>query len=119
MSKPKRMQHGPFTWRRQEDQRECEVWLLLLPEEVRMTHFVLKNYGGTPGCGFNGWKLVSGGPFDAAGSYSTRKKAVEGVTPFLVEYYRVQAAEMVENARKVVKLTKKFLGGLDLPEGGD
>ena len=78
--------YGPFTWERREG-GDYEVWELQRPEELHLTYFVLKNYGGKPGPGFKGWKLVSAGPFDKAGAYDSFDAALVGVTPWLVAYF--------------------------------
>lgn len=85
---------GPFTWEKREDATD-ETWELVRDPEADLTYFVVKNYGGEPGPGFKGWKLVSGGPFDAAGAWSSRDEAMAGVVPFLLEWYERQVAELL------------------------
>ena len=77
--------HGPFTWTYTDDKVAREAWTLTSPYEGA-TFFCLVNYGGKPGDGFAGWKLVSGGPFDEAGAYDSFDTALKGVTPWLMKY---------------------------------
>jgi hypothetical protein len=110
---------GPFTWvqerlpNRSSLDKE-EVWTLQRPEG--MTHFVLKNYGGTPGPGFAGWKLVSGGPFDSAGAYDSFESAAQGVVPYLIQHYREQAAELRATAERMLAQVTGFERTLGRPK---
>lgn len=111
---------GPFTWTKQTidfaRHSEEDLWVLTHINGVKrsdiavvgLTHFALKNYGGTPGKGFHGWKLVSGGPFDGAGAYSSLRDAIEGVTPYVIEYYTRIAAEKRAEANRILELIKDF-----------
>lgn len=92
--------HGPFTWRKRDNCKD-EIWDLDLPSIAGLTSFSLKNYGGTPGPGFSGWKLVSGGPFDDAGAFDTFEHAVIDVTDYLIDYYQDQSERMAEQAEKL------------------
>ena len=115
-----RITKGPFTWERQERESGCEVWNLLRPEGVEMTYFCLKNYGGQPGPGFNGWKLVSGGPFDSAGAYSSLEEAIDGVTPYLVGRYIAEANQARKRAERLIAVVENFTsnaGAYFAPDG--
>lgn len=94
----KTMKVGPFTWQR-EDQDKEECWELVMPRELKLTHFCVKNYGGRPSDGhsFSGWRLVSGGPFNEAGGWTSRDAAMKGVVPYLLKYYRALIKERVES----------------------
>lgn len=113
------IKHGPFTWNKQEltSRYTEEVWVLERPNT--MTSFVLKNYGGTPGEGFAGWKLVSGGPFDDAGAYSNLDDAIKGVTPYLIEYYRRQAVELIKNANQMITMVSNFIDPMNVVSAGE
>lgn len=116
MPEAEQIKSGPFTFVRRQRMSEYnaqeahfvwEVTFTSLPQIERnkmigLTYFCLKNYGGKPGPGFRGWKLVSGGPYDEAGSYATLEEAVVGVTPWLVAYYNRLAAQKVEEARQLI-----------------
>lgn len=99
---------GPFTWIKRADQSECEVWELEREKDAGLTHFVIKNYGGEPGSGFSGWKLVSGGPFDSAGAYASREEAMVGVVPFLIEWYANEIVELMDKATGRIIALKRF-----------
>ncbi len=91
--------YGPFTWTKdEENNREC--WDLERLPGLSQTHFSVKNYGGEPGDGFRGWKLVSAGPFNSAGSYKTFEEALVGITPYLVGYYTQHVAEQMRTAQR-------------------
>lgn len=111
----KRYTYGPFTWELCPPQSGCEVWGLVLPEGMGFTPFVIKNYGGTPGPGFAGWKLVSGGPFDSAGAYARFEKAVAGITPWLVAHYKKTAADKCAEVSEMLRRVSSFTGALDGP----
>lgn len=100
--------HGPFTWTKCPGRPGAEVWQNDVPADVGLTFFCLKNYGGTPGPGFAGWKLVSGGPFDTAGAYSSFKEAVDGVTPWLIKFYAAQAAELTAKAQYLSDVAQRY-----------
>lgn len=112
------IKHGPFTWRKRERDGyarstfDPEVWELQRDSELPTTFFVLKNYGGQPGPGFKGWKLVSGGPFDSAGAYASFDAALKGVTPWLVEHYRKQARERIEAGERMLVKLREFEAAL-------
>ena len=99
---------GPFTWTRRDNGGD-ECWNLVQDQSLRMTVWSLKNYGGPPGRGFSGWKLVSGGPFDDAGAWATRDEAMQGVVPFLLEWYRKELRERIAAADQL----RAALGKLD------
>lgn len=86
---------GPFTWKRRIGAAE-ESWELRVPGYF--THWAVKDYGGSPGPGFQGWKLVSGGPFEDAGAYNTREEAMEGVIPFLMQRVEQEIEERLAEA---------------------
>lgn len=111
--------YGPLTWVRCEDQSKCEVWEPQVPAGLPTTHFVLKNYGGTPGPGFKGWKLVSGSPFDRAGAYNTFEEAVAGTTSFLLARWREDVNEHRERADRVESAVNALMGKLGghMPNG--
>ena len=88
--------HPPFTWKRADDGPKEEAWDLIRPF-AGATYFCIKNYGGPPRPGFAGWKLVSGGPFDDAGAYTCFLDAVQGVTPYLVRYFKQEAKKQKRN----------------------
>ena len=106
---------GPFTWVKRErtadDIRQGnteEVWVLQKPDGF--THFVLKNYGGTPNdkTGFSGIRLVSGGPFCDAGGWTDFDTAFVEIVPYLSAYYKRQAAEMIEKANRMIQFATNF-----------
>ena len=109
---------GPFTWMRVARPVSEEVWTLVLPEAVGgvLPTFCVKNYGGEPGPGFAGWKLVSGGPFDSAGAYRTRDEAFAGVVPWLVDYLGRKAAEKINDARAIAQHLSSFLPTIQAKE---
>jgi hypothetical protein len=111
---PETIKVGPFTWKRK-DHDEDECWVLVQPENFPTTHWCLKDYGGEPqpGGGFNGWRLVSGGPFSAAGGWRSRDGAMLGVVPWLVNYYRTQLRYEIEKAKRMADAMEKVLK--DLP----
>lgn len=102
--------HGPFKFVRN-DSGGCECWDVVLPDNLRLTRFGVKNYGGEPNdlSGFTGWRVVSGGPFTNAGGWSSRDAAICGATPWLIDYYRKQAAEAMAEAATLMNATAAFL----------
>jgi hypothetical protein len=102
-----RITRGPFTWIYAGD-RGGEVWDLRRGRTTECTMFCLKNYGGTPGEGFAGWKLVSGGPFDTAGAYATLESAATGVVDFLTKYYIKEATDKIRRARATIRWATKL-----------
>lgn len=76
---------GCFTWVLRSHNEDGEIWDLSFDDGLRnhVPAFCIKNYGGEPGPGFAGWKLVSGGPYDEAGSYHTAEDAMHGVAEWL------------------------------------
>lgn len=106
--------HGPFKFVR-DDSGGCECWDVVLPDNLRLTHFRLKNYGGEPNnlSGFTGWRVVSGSPFTNAGGWSTRVDAIRGATPWLIDYYRKQAADKITEAAAAVIAAEAFLKATD------
>jgi hypothetical protein len=110
---------GPFTWVREFNENERnEVWRLVWPEALKgagLTRFVVKNYGGEPGEGFSGWKLVSGGPFDDAGAYSDLDSALDGVTPWLIVYFRARARQKIDEAHTLIDVLNQVTHHLDFP----
>lgn len=100
--------YGPFTWTQREARED--IWDVNHPEG--MTHFCLKYYGGAPGPGFAGWKLVSGGPFDDAGAYRTWRDAMIGATPYLVRYYQNEAREKLDEALKMINTVSLFTSAM-------
>jgi hypothetical protein len=106
---------GPFTWRREDSSNGEECWELVRPEGL--TYFCVKNYGGEPNAnsGFSGWRLVSGGPFTEAGGWTSRGDAMSGVVPFLIEYYRYQAASRMAEAERLEAAVSAFISKV---EGG-
>lgn len=113
---------GPFTWKRCKDGSREESWDLThingvdrnKIQFVGLTYFCVKNYGGKPGDGFKGWKLVSGGPFNSAGAYDTVNEAIAGVTPYMIEYYTRLAADKMTEAKSILKLLAGFQPKLTL-----
>lgn len=115
---------GPFTWKRRlpTSENRDEAWELTHisgvkrhdMEVIGLTFFAVKNYGGTPGKGFAGWKLVSGGPFDAAGSYDNVNAAIEGVTPYVIEHFTRIAATKQREAKRILSLIADFQPKLTL-----
>lgn len=122
------IKHGPFTWVKRLPVETVsgstdEVWRLQHPEEleriVGLTSFAVKNYGGEPGPGFKGWKLVSGGPFDAAGSYDNLEAAIKGVTPYVVAFYRRQAVAKLKEAEQIILMISAFGENLAVVTAGE
>lgn len=116
-----RVTHGPFTWEKQEPHGKDEVWKLVAPEPLY--HFVIKNYGGIPGPGFSGWKLVSGGPFDEPGAYSSLTDAMKGITPWLAEYLlynaeakKIEAMNMAAKYGELARCMRAVDPKIDWPE---
>lgn len=105
---------GPFTWTR-EDNGDCECWELVTPKETGLTYFCLKNYGGKPNnsSGFTGWRLVSGGPFTNAGGWTSRENAMHGVIPFLLNYYREQAARLIAKAQRINRAMNAWIAEME------
>lgn len=97
------IKHGPFTWKRDREIMNEDRWELDTPSILGFTCFCVKNYGGAPGPGFAGWKLVSGGPFDDAGAYATRDEAIKGATPWLVAYYHREAKRRLNDAQEMIR----------------
>lgn len=108
---------GPFTWVNTTDPREegfrAECWTLQVDPDMPTTHWCVKNYGGEPGPGFHGWKLVSGGPFDSAGAYSNLDDAIKGVTPWLIARYKEDAERELAKAEKTLAALKRFKASVD------
>jgi len=102
------LKHGPLEWSRR-DNGGCETWELISGKELKLTYFCIQNYGGKPGPGFSGWKLVSGGPFDDAGAYGSLAAALDGVTPYLINRFREEAATAKTRADELSKLLAGFL----------
>jgi hypothetical protein len=99
---------GPFTWERA-DHDEHECWVLVRPLDLHMTFFVLKDYGNSRYCGsdsFSGWRVVSGGPFTNAGKWSSREEAMQGVVPWLTEWYEREIAERRHEAQRIADWLK-------------
>ena len=109
---PQPITRGPFTWVRDMESSD-EVWRLQKPEGLPATTFCLKNYGGTPGPGFAGWKLVSGGPFDRAGAYASLHEALIPVTAWLVNYYLDEAKRKREAAERTIALIDAWVSSID------
>src|SRR5258706_14166393 len=97
MPKQQRHEYGSFTWVRNDDGKE-ESWDLVRIPDLLTTYWAVKNYGGDPGPGFTGWKLVSGGPFDEAGAWATRDEAMRGVIPYLLADLRAEVAKKLAEA---------------------
>lgn len=96
---------GHFTWKKRLTQPgEEQVWDLILPGDLNqyIQGFCVKNYGGVPGDGFAGWKLVSGGPFDSAGAYYNAADAMEGVSDWLMNKLTLDVATRLADAKKKV-----------------
>lgn len=107
------MKVGPFTWRR-DDHGEDEAWELVLPKNLRVTYFCVKNYGGQPtNESFSGWRLVSGGPFAHVGGWTNRYDAMKGVIKFLIGFYRKEAKKRLTKARRIMKMTEAWLKKLE------
>ena len=102
---------GPFTWKLRDPRKpdDDEVWALVVPENVPLGHWVIKNYGNVPGPGFNGWKLVSAGPFDSAGAYSSREDAMQGVIPWLTKQINDELQRKVNELTAMRDAINKFL----------
>ena len=111
--RPEILTVGPFTWAKADPRGGSECWDLVRPEGVQMTAWSLKDYGGIPGPGFRGWKLVCGGPFDSAGSYATREEAMEGVVPWLLEYVQGEIDTKLREAEKLQKALLKMCAKLN------
>lgn len=109
MSTDNKVTVGPFTWvQRPPHSGGEEVWELEREKDAGLTHFIIKNYGGEPGPGFKGWKLVSGGPFDRAGAYATKEEAMNGVVPFLMEWYAREIIELMAKVEVRVAAIRRF-----------
>lgn len=106
--------HGPFTWHKRPSlaRPQEEVWELERPIIVKMTSFVLKNYGGHPDPtnrnAFSGWRLVSGGPFTEVGGWNSFEEALPAVTSWLIRYYTEEAQVQLENAIEVIRHVSNF-----------
>lgn len=109
------IKHGPLTFVRRDNDGNAECWDVLLPKDLGLPHFGIKNYGGEPSDdnAFSGWRVVSGGPFTRAGGWGTRDKAIEGATPWLVAYYKREATEAMAKAERITTLMTKIIGELD------
>lgn len=100
-----------FTWERQEDQSGCEVWRLSSVKDIEgFTQFALKNYGGEPNdkSAFSGWRIVSGGPFTAAGGWTNIEDALTDVTPWLVDRYRKEAEMLKAKLGRLIAAIDEF-----------
>lgn len=102
------MKVGPLTWKRDKDSDE-ECWDVVIPKDCGIPSFCVKNYGGKPNnsSAFSGWRVVGGGPFTAAGGWTSREDAMRGAAPFLLNYYRENAESLAAEAkRRQVALAK-------------
>jgi hypothetical protein len=110
---------GPFTWEGPTYHSDNEVWTLVGPIATAIgTRWALKDYGPPthPGSGFSNWRLVSGGPFRAAGEWFSRDEAMTGVVPYLSQQVRqtlvVRHVE-VERLQKALHDADTALGQTD------
>ena len=109
------IERGPFVFTKRNPPSISgdECWEISLKCGAEMpTYFCIKNYGGEPGPGFMGWKLVSGGPFNSAGAYTSRDEAIAGVIPFMTAHIKTVAAKKLAEAKAMTKALKVALKSL-------
>lgn len=108
------IKRGPFVFTKRVTSSGDEAWDITLKCGTPMpTFFCVKNYGGEPGPGFAGWKLVSVWPFDQAGAYKTRDAAIAGVIPFVTQHTMEAARRKMAEATALAKSLKRDLKALE------
>lgn len=108
---------GPITWRRDDtNDRGGETWDASLTgnreddRKLHLTCFHVKNYGPkrahdrSDKHGFVAWQVGSGGPFEWMAAHTAPvTDAIRAATPWLVDYWREQAAEKMAEANELVR----------------
>jgi hypothetical protein len=74
---------------------------------VRVGPFEWKQWD--PNQPFNGWRLVSGGPFTDAGWWATRDEAMRGVVPYLRKYFSAEINLKLKEAKKLKAQLERWL----------
>jgi hypothetical protein len=123
------IQCGPLTWKRK-DNAGHECWDCEPPAGLSLSYFCVKRYSAKPEMhkvdmtfyggtfreeenAFSGWRLVSGGPFTSVGGWSSRDDAIKAATPWLVNYWTAEVAELRARATRIERSLAEFAGKLE------
>ena len=86
-----------------------EIWVIDHPTTLDLGHWAVEDYGPLTEDPFSGWRVVSGGPFMAAGGWTNREDALRGAAPWIINRFRVEAQHLNDKAERTTQFVSKLL----------